>query len=138
MNTHPKILLIDDNNDTLDILEMYLYKEFEVITAMNGFEGLKRAEEESPDLIITDIMMPIMDGIRFFNSLKKIEKTSHIPVIAITSFVKKITKKSLINMGFNGVVSKPLDRQAVLDTVHKVISFSLEKVNPSYNDSEPI
>jgi CheY-like chemotaxis protein len=83
-------------------------------------------------------MMPIMDGIRFFNSLKKIEKTSHIPVIAITSFVKKITKKSLINMGFNGVVSKPLDRQAVLDTVHKVISFSLEKVNPSYNDSEPI
>ena len=138
MNTHPKILLIDDNNDTLDILEMYLYKDFEVITAMNGFEGLKRAEDESPDLIITDIMMPIMDGIRFFNSLKKIEKTSHIPVIAITSFVKKITKKSLVNMGFNGVVSKPLDRQAVLDTVHKVISFSLEKVNPSYNDSEPI
>jgi len=138
VNTHPKILLIDDNHDTLDLMEMYLYKEFEVITAMNGFEGLKRAEDESPDLIITDIMMPIMDGIRFFNSLKKVEKTNHIPVIAITSFVKKITKKSLINMGFNGVVSKPLDRQTVLDTVHKVISFSMEKVNPGYNDSESI
>ncbi len=136
MNNHPKILLIDDNHDTLDLMEMYLYKEFEVVTALNGFDGLKRAEEESPDLIITDIMMPVMDGIRFFNSLKKVEKTSQIPVIAITSFVRKITKKSLINMGFNGVLSKPLDRQAVLDTVHRIFSFSMEKANPGYNESE--
>lgn len=136
MNNHPKILLVDDNHDTLDLMEMYLYKEFEISTAMNGFEGLKRAEEELPDLIITDIMMPVMDGIRFFNNLKKIEKTSNIPVIAITSFVRKITKKSLINMGFNGVVSKPLVRQTVVDTVKKAISISMEKVNSGYNESE--
>jgi CheY-like chemotaxis protein len=136
VNNHPKILLVDDNHDTLDLMEMYLYKDFEISTAMNGFEGLKRAEEELPDLIITDIMMPVMDGIRFFNNLKKMEKTSNIPVIAITSFVKKITKKSLVNMGFNGVVSKPLDRQIVLDTVKKAISISMEKVNSEYNESE--
>lgn len=136
MNNHPKILLVDDNHDTLDLMEMYLYKDFEISTAMNGFEGLKRAEEELPDLIITDIMMPVMDGIRFFNNLKKKEKTSNIPVIAITSFVRKITKKSLVNMGFNGVVSKPLVRQTVLDTVKKAISISMEKVNSGYNESE--
>jgi CheY-like chemotaxis protein len=136
VNTPPKILLIDDNHDTLDLLEMYLYKDYEVITALNGFEGLKRAENEIPDLIITDIMMPVMDGIRFFNSLKKVDKTISIPVIAITSFVKKITKKSLLNMGFNGVVSKPLVRNTILDTVHKVLSTLTEKVTFANNDNQ--
>jgi CheY-like chemotaxis protein len=116
-----KILLIDDNHDTLDLLEMFLYRDFEITTAMNGFEGLKKAGELLPDVIITDIMMPIMDGIKLFNSLKKEDKTRSIPIIAITSFVKKITKKSLLNMGFEGVVSKPLEREAVMDTVNKVM-----------------
>jgi len=124
----PKILLIDDSHDTLDIMEMYLYKDYEVITALNGFEALKKAEDMLPDLIITDIMMPIMDGIRFFNSLKKIEKTSQIPVIAVSSFVKKITKKSLLNIGFNEVLSKPLNHEVVLETVQKILSFSTVKV----------
>lgn len=122
MNNPPRILLVDDNHDTLDLLEIYLYKEYEILTALNGFEGLKKAEEELPDLIITDIMMPVMDGIRFFNNLKKQEKTKTIPVIAITSFVKKITKKSLLNIGFNGVVSKPLNRDAVVETVRRIIN----------------
>ncbi len=128
-----KILLIDDNHDTLDLLEVLLYKDFEIITALNGFDGLKRAEEEIPDLIITDIMMPVMDGIRFFNSLKKMEKTCKIPVIAITSFVKKITRKSLINIGFNGVISKPIDRETILDTVTKVLSIHTATENSSEN-----
>ncbi|HON10896.1 MAG: response regulator [Fibrobacter sp.] len=127
MNNTLKVLLVDDNHDTLDLLELFLFKDFEVLTAMNGFEGLKRAEEEIPDLIITDIMMPVMDGIRFFNNLKKQEKTNHIPVIAITSFVKKITRKSLLNMGFTGVVSKPLVKETVLETVRKAINLPLDK-----------
>jgi len=133
MNKMMKILLIDDNHDTLDLLEVLLYKDFEIITALNGFDGLKRAEEEIPDLIITDIMMPVMDGIRFFNSLKKMEKTCKIPVIAITSFVKKITRKSLINIGFNGVISKPIDRETILDTVTKVLSIHTATENSSEN-----
>jgi len=132
----PKILLIDDSHDALDIMEMYLYKEYDVITAMNGFDALKKAEEELPSLIITDIMMPVMDGIRFFNSLKKIEKASHIPVIAITSFAKKITKKSLLNMGFNGVLSKPLKQDEVIEVVEKALALTTEKAFFSDNDSE--
>jgi len=127
VNNSLKVLLVDDNHDTLDLLEMFLYKDFEVLTAMNGFEGLKKAEEELPDLIITDIMMPVMDGIRFFNNLKKQEKTNQTPVIAITSFAKKITRKSLLNMGFTGVVSKPLVKETVLDTVRKAINLPSDK-----------
>ena len=107
-NTKPsgikqKLLIIDDNDDTLDLLEIFLYKQYDIITAQNGFEGLNRAEKDVPDCIITDIMMPVMDGIRFFNKLKRIESIAHIPVIAITSFVKKMNTKSLMNIGFNEV-----------------------------------
>lgn len=136
MNTPPKILLIDDSHDTLDLLEVMLYKEFEILTSLNGFDGLKIAEEECPDLIITDIMMPVMDGIRFFNSLKNQANTANIPVIAVTSFLKKITKRSLQNIGFDAVVSKPFDRKSILDAVYKVLRLQDTTLNSSMNESD--
>ncbi len=116
-----KILIVDDNDDTLDLLEIFLYKQYDIITAQNGFEGLNKAQEDVPDCIITDIMMPVMDGIRFFNKFKRIKSIAHIPVIAITSFVKKMNTKSLINIGFNEVISKPLQHNAILTTIKKVM-----------------
>ncbi|MFP4417156.1 MAG: response regulator [Fibrobacterota bacterium] len=115
-----KILLVDDNHDTLDLLEVYLYKDFDIYTALNGFEGLNIAREQLPDLIITDIMMPVMDGIQFFNHLRRDERTARIPVIALTSFVKKANTKSLENIGFNDVVTKPLERDPIISSVHKI------------------
>ncbi len=116
-----KILLIDDNDDTLDLLELFLYKQYDIIIAQNGFDGLDKAESDKPDCIITDIIMPVMDGIKFFNSLKKNEAIAHIPVIGVTSFVKKMNIKSLINIGFSDVLSKPLEPEAVLTIVKKVV-----------------
>lgn len=121
MNTPPKILIIDDSHDDLDMLEIMLYKEYDILTSLNGFDGLKKAEEESADLIITDIMMPVMDGIRLFNNLKKQSKTAHIPVIAVSSFLKKITRRSLRNIGFDAVISKPFDRKLIVDTINKIL-----------------
>ena len=95
--------------------------EYEVITAHNGFDGINSAQEESPDCIITDIMMPVMNGIRFFNNLKKNDKVAHIPVIAVTSFIKKMNTKSLMNIGFSDVISKPLKLNTVINKVQKVM-----------------
>jgi CheY-like chemotaxis protein len=117
-----KALLVDDDHDMLDLLEVYLCGDYEIHTALNGFEGLKLSDEILPDFIITDIMMPVMDGIKFLNNLRKQPKTTTIPVIAITSFAKKLNIKSLLNMGFNGVVSKPVDRDAILDAIHKSLA----------------
>lgn len=125
----PKILIIDDDHDPLDILELLLFKEYNVITAMNGFEGLKKAQEEIPDLIITDIMMPIMDGIRLFNNIKRSENTSHIPIIAITSFKGSVTDKSLLNMGFKGVISKPLDQDKIRNVVENTLKNFINTKN---------
>jgi CheY-like chemotaxis protein len=122
MKKEKKILLIDDDHGTLDLLEVYLYEDYEIITALNGFEGLNKSIEFHPDFILTDIMMPVMDGIKFLNTLRKRPETAAIPVIAVTSFVKKINSKSLLNMGFNGVVFKPLKREAILEVIQNVIS----------------
>ncbi|MDR0305249.1 MAG: response regulator [Chitinispirillales bacterium] len=111
------ILLVDDNHDMLDLLEIFLYKDYEVITALNGFEGLKKAEEQLPDVIITDITMPVMDGIRFFNQIRKNEPLRYVPIIAVTEFAQDITRNSLLNMGFSGVISKPLEKQTLMDAV---------------------
>jgi CheY-like chemotaxis protein len=122
MKKNKKVLLLDDDHGVLDLLEVYLYGDYEIITALNGFEGLKKADELLPDFIITDIMMPVMDGIKFLNTLRKRPETAKIPVIAITSFTKKMNEKSLLNMGFNGVVFKPLTREAVLEVIHNVFN----------------
>lgn len=126
MSERKTILQIDDDDYTLDLLELFLYNEYELLTARNGFEGLKTAEHNQPDLIITDIMMPVMDGIRFFNELRKRERTSTIPVIAVTSFVEQFTVRSLKNMGFDGVISKPLRRESLVDTVKAILGESEE------------
>ena len=117
MKEKKKILLVDDNHDILDLLEVFLYDDFEITSVLNGFEGLKIAEEILPDLIITDIMMPVMDGIKFLNNLRKKPKVAGVPVIAVTSFAKKLNIKSLLNMGFNGVVSKPFNREEILAVI---------------------
>lgn len=118
------ILLIDDSADTLDLIEVYLYRDFEIITAENGFTGMRLAREKLPALIITDIMMPVMDGIKLFNDVRKLETTSKIPVVAMTSFMKKITRKSLLNIGFNGVIAKPIERDKLLALIRGVLSLS--------------
>ena len=117
---------MDDSHDTLDMLEIYLFKEYIIHTAQNGFEGLSRAQTLMPSCIITDIMMPVMDGIKFFNSLRSREDTAKIPVIAVTAFLKPVTTKSLLNMGFADVITKPFKLAGIQKTVRAVIERSQE------------
>lgn len=118
-----KVLLIDDSNDSLDMLEMYLYHDYVIITADNGFEGLNKAMTEEPDCIVTDIMMPVMDGINFFNNLKGNRDIADIPVIAVTSFTKEHSIKSLFSIGFSDVISKPVSRKDIVKSVSKAVNL---------------
>jgi len=117
MSARRKVLLIDDNDHTLDLLELFLHRDYDILTAENGFQGLKVAQAERPDLIMTDIMMPVMDGVAFFNELRRREETARTPVIALTSFAEPTTVKSLLNVGFAGVLAKPFQRASILATV---------------------
>ena len=121
MSELPKVLIVDDDHDTLDLLEMFLYKDFEIISAMNGFEALSKVESEHPRIVFTDIKMPVMDGIRFLNSLRKHSSTRTLPVVAVTSFMQEHTVKSLLNLGFNGVMVKPPEKKQTLEMVAKLV-----------------
>jgi CheY-like chemotaxis protein len=122
VNEKKTLLVVEDDHDVLDLLEVYLYKRYDLHIAMNGFEGLTRAEELIPDCIISDIMMPVMNGIKFFNELRKRDNCNKIPVVAITSYSKDITSKSLINMGFSTVITKPFTQEQITTAVAHVLA----------------
>jgi len=123
----PVILLVDDDSDTLDLFEVFLYEYFEVHTAPNGFEGLNRAKKIKPDCIITDIMMPVMDGIRFIKRIRTTEGISNVPIIAVTAFSTTLQERSLTNIGFESVVAKPISRRVLLETINSILGVKNEK-----------
>ncbi len=75
------LLIIDDERETVEILERFLIKDFKILKASNGVDGLTIAQEALPDIIICDMMMPKMDGMEFLSLVKGDKKLSHIPVI---------------------------------------------------------
>ncbi len=79
------VLVVEDNDHLREFLTEMLSQEFEILQAANGKEGLKVAQEQVPDLVLTDIMMPIMDGVTLCYELKTNIATSHIPVILLTA-----------------------------------------------------
>ena len=123
-----KILAIDDEVDTLTFYsELLDDNNFTPITAENGVEGLKKAREEKPDLILLDIMMPKKSGMKTFKELKNDPDLYNIPVIIITGISKEVDYKSLLNkpstgrMPPEGHLVKPLTADNLIKEITKVL-----------------
>lgn len=87
MQRRPKILLIDDDFDLVKVMKGVLEVEnYEVVVAYNGKEGIEKAKEEKPDLVILDIVMPVMDGFTVADQFRKDPLLAKTPVLALTSF----------------------------------------------------
>lgn len=105
--TNPVILVIDDNEDILDFLKDDLGKSYYVLTAHNGNQAMEILKTENVNLIVSDVMMPVMDGFQFCEMLKSNIETSHIPIILLTA---KNTLQSKINgleLGADAYIEKP-------------------------------
>lgn len=104
-----RILIIEDNADTRRFLEVMLGKEFEVFSAENGVIGIDFARNKSPDLILLDVMLPILSGYDTCSLLKKDEKTKHIPIIFLSAknTVTDITQG--LTTGADDYIPKPFD-----------------------------
>jgi len=113
-----KILLIEDNLDirenTAEILDLARYKVF---TATNGKEGVEIAQIEKPDLIICDIMMPILDGYGVLHLLSKNEETSGIPFIFLTAKSERSDFRKGMEMGADDYITKPFDDVELLNAI---------------------
>lgn len=105
-----KVLYIEDNLDNMILVKRILEIEgYHVIGAETGHEGLAKAMEDLPDIVITDINLPDIDGYEVTDTLKKDTKTAHIPVIAMTANVMKKDRTKVIQAGCDGFISKPID-----------------------------
>ena len=100
-----KILLVEDEIEVLELSKRKLERAgYNIVTASNGKEGLETASIESPDLIISDIIMPVMDGFAFYKALKERRDTSNIPVIMLTA--KGQMKDTFMVMGIDDFITK--------------------------------
>ena len=109
------ILIVEDNIDIQESLQTILNNEYHIVQAYNGEEGLKKAATDFPDLIISDVMMPIMDGIEFTKKLKSDALTSHIPIIILTARTSVKNRLEGFETGADAYINKPYN-EALLKT----------------------
>ncbi|TZF86280.1 response regulator (plasmid) [Pedobacter sp. BS3] len=103
----PSLLLVEDNPEVLDFMVSGFSDEFEVHTAVNGELGIQQAANLVPDIIISDVMMPVMDGIALCGRLKSDIRTSHIPVILLTARSSLVFKIEGFETGADDYITKP-------------------------------
>ena len=108
-NHNPSILVVEDSSDVREYIFFLFKEDYNIIQAENGEEGLRIAAQLMPDLIISDIMMPGMDGIEFCKCIKTDFQTSHIPVILLTAKTSQASKIEGLEIGADDYLTKPFN-----------------------------
>ena len=117
-----KILLVEDQEDTRDMLLRRLEKRgYEVSIAVDGAEGVEKARSETPDLILMDMSLPVMDGWEATRILKKEDATRSIPVVALTAHAMSTDREQAFEAGCDAYETKPIELPRLLETMEKLL-----------------
>lgn len=133
----PKILIVDDNIDLLELLKDELETEYQAMTATNGKIALDIIRNAKPDLIISDIMMPVMDGIELCRVLKSDASTASIPLIILTAKHDVGAKIEGLTLGADEYLTKPFNIEEVKLRITKLLSLKQKGMKRSLIDPEP-
>ena len=117
----PIIVVAEDNADVADLLCSQLEPFYEVVAARDGVEALKHAGEIIPDLVITDVMMPNMDGMALARAIRANDLTAHIPIIMVTARVTEQDRIEGIKAGADAYLVKPFNTEELLTRVAKLL-----------------
>jgi two-component system alkaline phosphatase synthesis response regulator PhoP len=132
-----RILVVDDETHILQVLSLKLRNSgFDVSTAVDGEDALRQAIENPPDLMITDIQMPYMNGIELCNALLKNKTTSHIPVVVITARGHTLTASDTDIANVQDVISKPFSPRGVAELATSILATIHAKTTQSSERSE--
>ena len=119
-----KILFVDDEAQIVRLLSLRLQaNDYKVVVAYDCYQCIQMAKEETPDLILLDIKMPMGGGIKAFENLRDNTITENIPVIFITAFPTTEIKNQVIEMGANGFIAKPFGSEELLNKIRSIIGY---------------
>ena len=122
-DTRQTILIVEDNADVIHYLIQCLKSEYSIEIAMNGEEGIEKAFAYIPDIIVSDVMMPIKDGLELCQTLKLDERTSHIPITLLTAKADIEAKLEGLGHGADAYLSKPFHKDELLITLQKQLEL---------------
>ena len=121
-NSKKTVLIVEDNAELRAYIKNELNTEYNVKEAENGLEGIEKANKYMPDIIITDVMMPIMDGFELCERVKSDIKTSHIPILMVTAKGMQIDKVKGIDSGADVYLNKPFNMKVLKSHLNQLIT----------------
>lgn len=129
-STTKKILIVDDNSDILEFMELNLQGLYQIFLAKNGAEAWRLIEKDPPHLVVSDVMMPVKDGLELCKLIKENKSTMHIPVILLTARAMDMHKTEGINKGADLYITKPFDVEYLKSSIAGI--FRREKQMNDY------
>ena len=136
-SSKPSILIIDDNEDIRSYVHGLLHSEYTVVEAANGSEGIRKAMKYVPDLIISDVMMPGIDGVECCRRLKSELQTCHIPIMLLTACSLDEQRIQGYDGGADSYISKPFSSQLLLSRVRNLID-SHRRLKQFFGDGQTL
>lgn len=122
MLTQPKILIADDNEANVrSLMEIVRQEHFQVLTACDGYEALKIAERDLPDIVLLDAMIPVIDGCQVIKKLKNTASTASIPVILIIALNDNNNRKKGLDAGAEEILNKPVNDVELVTRIHSML-----------------
>lgn len=115
------LLLVEDNPDMQEYLKILFEDKYDIIQAFNGAEGIEKANQEVPDLIVCDLMMPIMDGFEFSRRIRANAASSHVPIIMLTAKASKASRVESLEIGIDLYMTKPFDTDELSSAIKSCI-----------------
>ena len=119
----PRILIVEDDPDLRTILKLQLLsQDYEVVEAGNGAEGFAAIQSQAPDMVILDLMMPVMDGFGFLKRVRSLMGTKDVPVLILTASEDERNKVRGFQYQADNYMSKPYDLDKLTDVVEKMMA----------------